>query len=112
MAKIDDTDVRREGAAIRHHEMFSPNGTNVNFIEKRGPNKIGIRTWGYLLLSGFAGSAVGTVFFTLALKHGNPTVINVILNIQPVISTIGGLLGAVLFRKPQPPVVVDVPPAP
>ena len=45
MAKIDDTDVRREGAAIRHHEMFSPNGTNVNFIEKRGPNKIGIRTY-------------------------------------------------------------------
>jgi diaminopimelate epimerase len=43
--KIDDADVRREGAAIRHHEMFSPNGTNVNFIEKRGPNKIAIRTY-------------------------------------------------------------------
>ena len=28
-------------------------------------HKIGIRTWGYLLFSGFAGSAVGTVFFTL-----------------------------------------------
>src|SRR6202047_315071 len=51
--------------------------------------KIAIRTWGYLLFSGFAGSAVGTVFFTLALKHGNPTVVNVILNIQPVISTLG-----------------------
>jgi diaminopimelate epimerase len=25
--------------------MFSPNGTNVNFIEKRGPNKIAIRTY-------------------------------------------------------------------
>jgi len=43
--KIDDADVRRDGAAIRHHEMFSPNGTNVNFIEKRGPNKIAIRTY-------------------------------------------------------------------
>src|SRR5438046_3295960 len=40
-------------------------------------------TWGYLLFSGFAGSAVGTIFFTLALKYGNPTVVNVILNIQP-----------------------------
>jgi diaminopimelate epimerase len=40
VAKIDDADVRREGAAIRHHKMFSPNGTNVNFIEKRGPSKI------------------------------------------------------------------------
>jgi len=47
------------------------------------------RTWGYLTFSAFAGSAVGTVFFTLALKHGNPTVVNVILNIQPVISTLG-----------------------
>jgi drug/metabolite transporter (DMT)-like permease len=49
-------------------------------------------TWGYLLFSGFAGSAVGTVFFTLALKNGNPTVVNVILNIQPVISTLGAFL--------------------
>jgi DME family drug/metabolite transporter len=50
--------------------------------------KIDARTWGYLFFSGFAGSAVGTIFFTLALKYGNPTVVNVILNIQPVISTI------------------------
>src|ERR1700687_3255702 len=54
--------------------------------------KIDISTWGYLLFSGFAGSAVGTIFFTLALKHGNPTVVNVILNIQPVISTMGAFL--------------------
>jgi diaminopimelate epimerase len=45
VAKVDDADVRREGAAIRYHKMFSPNGTNVNFIEKRGPNKIAIRTY-------------------------------------------------------------------
>ena len=45
VAKIDDADVRRDGAAIRHHKMFSPNGTNVNFIEKRGPNRIAIRTY-------------------------------------------------------------------
>src|SRR5213595_4357693 len=51
--------------------------------------KIDARSWGYLIFSAFAGSAVGTVFFTLALKHGNPTVVNVILNIQPVISTLG-----------------------
>ena len=50
------------------------------------------RTWGYLTFSAFAGSAVGTVFFTLALKYGNPTVVNVILNIQPVISTLGAFL--------------------
>lgn len=54
--------------------------------------KIDARTWGYLIFSGFAGSAVGTIFFTLALKNGNPTVVNVVLNIQPVISTIGAWL--------------------
>ena len=54
--------------------------------------KIDIRTWCFLIFSGFAGSAVGTIFFTLALKHGNPTVVNVILNIQPVISTLGAVL--------------------
>jgi drug/metabolite transporter (DMT)-like permease len=50
------------------------------------------RTWRFLIFSGFAGSAVGTIFFTLALKYGNPTVVNVVLNIQPVISTIGAFL--------------------
>jgi len=45
VAKIDDAEVRRDGAAIRYHKMFSPTGTNVNFIEKRGPNKIAIRTY-------------------------------------------------------------------
>jgi drug/metabolite transporter (DMT)-like permease len=54
--------------------------------------KVRSRTWGFLIFSGFAGSAIGTIFFTLALKNGNPTVVNVILNIQPVISTIGAFL--------------------
>src|SRR6266705_2198299 len=54
--------------------------------------KVNAHTWGFLLFSGFAGSAVGTIFFTLALKHGNPTVVNVILNIQPVISTLGAFV--------------------
>jgi len=43
--RIDDVDVRREGSAIRHHKMFSPKGANVNFIEKRGPKKIAVRTY-------------------------------------------------------------------
>jgi len=54
--------------------------------------RVRVRTWSYLLFSGFAGSAVGTIFFTLALKYGNPTVVNVVLNIQPVISTIGAFV--------------------
>ena len=63
--------------------------------------RVRARTWGFLIFSGFAGSAVGTVFFTLALKYGNPTVVNVVLNIQPVISTLGAffLFGDRLARQ-------------
>jgi diaminopimelate epimerase len=43
--QVDDVDVRREGTAIRNHEMFSPTGANVNFIEKRQANKIAVRTY-------------------------------------------------------------------
>ncbi|PYJ19967.1 MAG: diaminopimelate epimerase, partial [Verrucomicrobia bacterium] len=43
--RIDKVGVQREGSAIRHHDMFSPKGANVNFLEKRGPNKIAIRTY-------------------------------------------------------------------
>ncbi len=43
--RIEDIDVRRDGAAIRRHAMFSPKGTNVNFLEKRGPKRIAIRTY-------------------------------------------------------------------
>jgi drug/metabolite transporter (DMT)-like permease len=63
--------------------------------------KVSVRTWAFLIFSAFAGSAVGTIFFTLALKHGNATVVNVVLNIQPVISTIGAfvLFGDRLARR-------------
>ena len=63
--------------------------------------KVRPRAWAFLIFSGFAGSAVGTVFFTLALKYGNPTVVNVVLNIQPVISTLGAffLFGDRLARR-------------
>ena len=43
--KIDNVDVAKLGAAIRRHDLFSPSGANVNFIEKRGPRAIGVRTY-------------------------------------------------------------------
>jgi diaminopimelate epimerase len=45
VTKVDDIDVRGRGEALRRHEMFSPAGANVNFIEKRGPQKILVRTY-------------------------------------------------------------------
>jgi diaminopimelate epimerase len=43
--RIDEIDVRRDGALVRRHSMFAPKGTNVNFLEKRGPKSIAIRTY-------------------------------------------------------------------
>src|SRR5437870_8540903 len=59
-----------------------------------------MRTLLWLVFSGAAGSALGAVLFTQALKaaHGSPdneTVINVVLNIQPLLSTTAAV---VLFR--------------
>ncbi len=44
-SRVDDVDVCRRGEAIRRHKMFSPAGANVNFIEKRGTQKILVRTY-------------------------------------------------------------------
>src|SRR6266404_8256142 len=45
VAQVGDVDVSREGSALRHNEMFSPKGANVNFTEKRGADKIAVRTY-------------------------------------------------------------------
>lgn len=45
VSRADMVHVRERGAAIRYHKMFSPRGANVNFIEKRGPKQIAIRTY-------------------------------------------------------------------
>jgi diaminopimelate epimerase len=45
VAKINDIDVRSLGAALRHHPLFQPRGANANFLERRGPNRIALRTY-------------------------------------------------------------------
>lgn len=45
------------------------------------------KAYGYLLFSGIAGSAIGTLFFTKALWLANKSVVNVLLNLQPIFST-------------------------
>jgi diaminopimelate epimerase len=42
---LDQLDVRRLGAAIRHHDEFAPAGTNVNFVQLIAPGRIAIRTY-------------------------------------------------------------------
>ena len=54
--------------------------------------RVHARTMAWLVFSGVAGSAVGAVLFTLALKQGNAAIANVVLNAQPVLSTAAACL--------------------
>lgn len=42
---LEDFDVVKSGRKIRHSKQFSPEGTNVNFIERGGDNTLRIRTY-------------------------------------------------------------------
>ena len=41
----DKAMVQRLGAEVRHHQMFAPKGTNVNFVQSLGPGSIRVRTY-------------------------------------------------------------------
>lgn len=42
---LDAVELRRFGAAARHHSHFAPKGTNANFVAVEGPGAIRIRTY-------------------------------------------------------------------
>ena len=42
---LENLDVVKNGAAIRYHERFAPNGTNANFAQVLAPDHIAIRTY-------------------------------------------------------------------
>ncbi len=42
---LNEVDVQRIGAAIRHHADFQPAGTNVNFVQVVGSSRLKIRTF-------------------------------------------------------------------
>ena len=41
----DASMVQNTGAEIRYHPLFSPKGTNVNFVQIKGPGSIRVRTY-------------------------------------------------------------------
>jgi diaminopimelate epimerase len=80
VSRVDDVDVHRTGSAIRHHQIFSPKGANVNFIEKDGSNQIEIRTYergveDETLACGTGVVASALVFAALEKLNGPVTVI-------------------------------------
>jgi diaminopimelate epimerase len=42
---LEKADVRAIGSAVRHHQLFSPKGANVNFLKETGDRQISIRTY-------------------------------------------------------------------
>ena len=42
---LDQVDVSKEGAKIRFHPLFSPNGVNVNFVSINTKNQVVLRTY-------------------------------------------------------------------
>jgi diaminopimelate epimerase len=42
---VNRIDVQRVGRALRFHKAFGPKGTNVNFVQKVGPQTLRIRTY-------------------------------------------------------------------
>lgn len=48
--------------------------------------RLSYKSLAYIAFSGAMGSAVGAVCFTEALRVGNPTTVNLVLNLQPVLT--------------------------
>ncbi|MDZ7269751.1 MAG: diaminopimelate epimerase [candidate division KSB1 bacterium] len=45
VAQVDQIPVHEWGPVLRHHPLFAPAGTNVNFVEVCAPNQLRLRTY-------------------------------------------------------------------
>ena len=68
---IDAIDIVPQGASVRYHDAFAPNGTNANFVEVLDPQSLRIRTYE----RGVEGEtlACGTGMAACALIHAELT---------------------------------------
>ena len=76
---VESIDVLELGRAIRHHEAFSPAGTNVNFVAPVGDNTIAVRTYERGVENETLACGTGCVAASLVmcLKYQWPSPVNV-----------------------------------
>lgn len=80
-------DVKREGAAIRYSEPYTPQGINVNFVQKESQNRFKIRTYERGVEDETLACGTGAVAAALAMHFKGETIQNSI-----EMETLGGLL--------------------
>lgn len=90
---LDKSPVIEVGRKIRYHELFSPEGTNVNFMKKVDQNLIKIRTYERGVEDETFACGTGAVACALisSIRDGIPSPVNV--------KTPGGEILRVYFRK-------------
>ena len=75
--KLEDTDVRTVGRALREHRSFSPEGANVNFVKVLGKRDLQIRTYERGVEAETMACGTGTVAAAIVsylLRHTKPPI--------------------------------------
>ena len=90
---LEDVPVREVGRKIRFHSIFSPEGTNVNFMRKVGENLIEVRTYERGVEDETLACGTGSIASALisSLRDGNHSPVDV--------RTKGGEVLRVYFRR-------------
>lgn len=97
---LETTDVEGLGRALRRHPAFQPDGTNVNFAQRTGPDAISVRTFergveGETLACGTGIVASG---LTMAQRHQMPLPVRVRAASGDVLEVSGERSGGGLSR--------------
>ena len=68
---VENVNVKEVGNGIRFHEVFSPSGTNVNFVQKVGEHDLKIRTYERGVEDETLACGTGTVASALVSSYKN-----------------------------------------